>query len=178
MIPTDTLAITSTAARLEFWANSLGIVGFGLTIVGFAVTLRQVRRAKDAATQAAEAATTARDTLIRYDALADFSAALTGMAEIQRLHRAGAWEAVQDRYSDSRHKLIAVRAALAPLTEEHAASLQSAIQQLLSIEKTVSRLRSENRLPEVAKLNALLSREVDSLVVLMTQLRLNSENVK
>jgi hypothetical protein len=89
------------------WAS---IVGIAISVVGFIFTLIGVSRSKRAAIQAAAAARAARDEIRLLDTIVDFSAAITTLEEIKRLHRQNdAWQILPDRYATIRKMLIQLR---------------------------------------------------------------------
>jgi hypothetical protein len=67
------------------------IAGVLIALVGFGLTLRGVRKTKSAAQSAAIAAEVTRNSIRRLDTVVDFSAAITILDEIKRLHRGGQW---------------------------------------------------------------------------------------
>jgi hypothetical protein len=82
------------------WAD---VSGFLIAIVGFAATLWNVSRSKNAAIKAQEAAQAARDSIRRVDTIVDFSTVITLLEDIKRAHRSergacgqqGAWPCSQ-----------------------------------------------------------------------------------
>jgi hypothetical protein len=165
--------VSGSLSVLADWASLLGLLG---TVIGFVVTVIQVRKSRSAADLAALAAKEAKDALVRSNILTDFAAAVSAFAEVQRLHRAGAWQAVLDRYSSTRHQLIAVRTSMSITEEAQLQAIQSAIQQLSEMERSVTRDLANSREPDAAKLNTILSREADELMMVLTSLRLTNEN--
>ncbi len=105
------------------WGDLTSVVGLLLSLVGFAVTIVQVRRAKSAAEQARQAA------------IADLSSAMAVMDEIKRLQRNGIWPLLPDRYSELRRRLIAIRQSHAQLTEEQRESLSVTIDRFAELER-------------------------------------------
>ena len=156
----------------EHWGDIASVVGLIISIVGFIVTIRNVKRSKTAAQRAEEAATQTRDAIIRAETIIDFSAALTIMDEIKRLHRAGAWNYLPDRYSTLRKMLISIRTANITLSVQHQTALQGAIQHFSNIERRIERaLISNSAKPDAAKLNAIVSTQIDKLSEVLTAIR-------
>src|SRR6266849_960441 len=85
------------------------IVGVAISVIGFIVTVWNVRRSKSAAERAEAAANEARSLVRGYQTIADFSAAIAIMEEIKRLHRTGQLDMLLDRYAALRKVLIGVR---------------------------------------------------------------------
>lgn len=80
-----------------------------VTVLGFIVTILTILRAKTAAVSARQAAEATKAQLSRVNTLDEFSSAIAIMDEIKRLHRAGAWELVPDRYSVLRRLLASIQ---------------------------------------------------------------------
>jgi hypothetical protein len=157
------------------WGNPASILGLLVSIVGFGVTIFQVIRSRKAATAAAQAAAEARNALIMFEAVADFSSVIAAMEELRRLHRAGAWPILPDRYSTLRQRLVEVRAAGKPLSEANQVRLQTAIQHLSMMEKHVEKYLAEaSTVPNKAKFNELISNQIDGLTEVLTSLRIEA----
>ena len=82
------------------------IFGLLLTIIGFAITIFGVFRAKGAAQRADEATRNLKSMMLRIDTVADLSAAMAVMDELKRLHRDDDWTLLPERYSTLRRTLI------------------------------------------------------------------------
>lgn len=155
--------------RLGDIASLLGLL---VSVIGFIITILGVYRSKRAAEAAAESAKNVREEISRLDTMLDFSAAITIMEEIKRLHRTGAWQLLPDRYSTLRQKLILIRGVNTNLAEVHLAALQNAIQQFSDMERRIERaLQSETNPPKVAKLNEIVSIQIDKLSEVLTAIR-------
>src|SRR3954451_18288780 len=98
------------------------IAGVAISIIGFIITVVNVRRSKSAAERAEAAANEARLLVRSYETVADFSAAIAIMDEIKRLHRTGQLDMLLDRYAALRKVLIGVR-RLSPMTDESKGTL-------------------------------------------------------
>ena len=76
--------------------NSVGelasVAGVIISLIGFAATLWNVGRSKNAAQKAEEAAIEAQSSARLFDTVADASKALSMMDEVVRLNRAGEWK--------------------------------------------------------------------------------------
>jgi hypothetical protein len=156
------------------WGDLASVADLFLSIFGFALTIFGVWRSKKSAQRAEEAVERMRKVILRSDTIADFSAVLTVMEEIKRLHRVNAWHLLPDRYSLLRRKLVTIRTANAGFSEEHQTALQSAVQHFTSIEQRVERsLASNTAPPNAAKLNQIVSAQIDRLEEVLTTLKAN-----
>ena len=140
--------------NLGDWASVLGVI---IATVGFLVTIIKLLRLKSAVRKV-------REDVLRVETVAEFSAALSVMDEIKRLHRQQAWQILPDRYAHLRKALISIKTSYSDLEEEHKKALQSAIQIFRGIEKQVENaLAKDSASLDVPKLNRLTSIQIDSL---------------
>jgi hypothetical protein len=148
------------------------IIGLLVAIVGFAITLWNVVRSKRAAENAEEAVRRMRELLVQANTIKEFSAALGIMDEIRRLHRAAAWPMLPDRYSALKRSLIAVRAANPTMSERHKTVTQAAITHFTAMERTIeAMLANQSAPPNVARLNQIVSRQLDSLAEVLVEIQ-------
>jgi hypothetical protein len=174
--------MAATGSDLSFWSAALvwisdqkvvdvaSIAGVLISIVGFGVTLHGVRKSKNAAVRAEEAATAMRNSIRLLDTIIDFSAAISLLEEIKRLHRAQAWNALPDRYAALRKLLISVRKGV-DLREDQESMAQGTITNLATIETQVEKAIGANVSPSVHRLNTLLSADLDNLIAVLTDLK-------
>jgi hypothetical protein len=131
-----------------------------------------VKRSKRAAEQAQEAADSVRKDMLRVNTVSEFASVLAEMEEIKTLHRQNCWALLPHRYSTLRRSLIAIRAANPDLSDEQKGALQATIQYLASIERQVeTSLANGGQPPNVPKLNATVSREIDKLQAVLVEIR-------
>ena len=156
------------------WGDVLNVIGVVLSLVGFTVTIWQVIRARKAAMMAEEAALKVRNAIQSFDTVEKFSAAITIMEEMKRLHRIAAWELLPDRYSTLRGLLISIRGASPGLSQEHQAVLLGAIQHSSAIERKIERaIMQKSKPPDAARLNEIVSIQIDKLHEVLASLRQN-----
>ena len=127
--------------------SAASVLGLFATVLGFLITIWNVRRSRTAAEQARAAATTVQRELSRLDAIADVSAAITTMEEIKRLQRQLAWSILPDRYSSLRKHLITIKAAFIGLSDHQRSVLQNAIQHFASIEDHIEKSGGAQTIP-------------------------------
>jgi ribosomal protein S13 len=155
------------------WGGIVNGLGLIVSVVGFAVTIWNVVRTKRASQRAEDAVTTMRQMLNRSDAIMEVSAAITIMEEIKRLHRAGEWKVLLDRYTTLKRLLISIRNPTNHLSDDQMASIQNTIQHFSDIEGKVERAVASgiNDQPKVPKLNEVVSMQIDALAALLTDIR-------
>jgi hypothetical protein len=155
------------------WAD---VSAFFIAIIGFAATLWNVIRSKNAALKAQEAAQAARDSIRLFDTIVDFSTAIAVLEEIKRAHReTGLSAGLPERYAAIRKQLIVLRASSADLSDNHRAVIQDAIANLSTMETYIEKAFANKAELPVAKFNSLLSRDIDKLVDVLTSLKANQE---
>jgi hypothetical protein len=148
------------------------IVGVLIAMVGFAVTIRNVRASKAAAQRAEEAANQARRAIRFFDVVAEISTAIAAMEEIRRLHRDAAWPLLPDRYSALRKSLITIRRSGPSMTRDQQIRIQAAIHYLAYIEREVEVALEQQRPPtQTALWNELASKHVMELHSLLLDMK-------
>ena len=154
------------------WGDVASVVALVITIVGFCLTLYGIYKSKTAAERAEVAASSAKKAIVQIDTIAGISAAITAMEEVKRLHRITAWSVLPDRYADVRKALISVRSSNEQLTQECLAAIQDAIQHFAEIENEVEKaIASGRKEPGQAKLNEIVSLQIDKLIAVKESLR-------
>jgi hypothetical protein len=156
----------------EHWGDIASVVGVGISIVGFIITIINVRRSKNAAQRAEEAALEVRKAISQADVIMELSVVVTTMEEIKRLHRASEWPILLDRYAYLKRTLVSVRSSLMGLSEEYQAFLQSAIQHFSDIERRVERaLAAKGTMPSISALNEIVSKQADNMNEILATIR-------
>jgi ERCC4-type nuclease len=148
----------------EHWGDIASVVGVGISLVGFGITIWGVLRSKKAAQRAEEAAHDVKTQIFRTDTIEDLAAAITTMEEIKRLHRVNnAWPILPDRYSSVRRLLISIRTFSPYISEEQKESLLASVQHFSDMEKKVEKYlaNSEQQPPNAARLNEIVSLQLD-----------------
>ena len=151
------------------WASIVGVL---LTVIGFGITIFSVWKSQSAAEKAQEAVQRVREDILRTDAVAEFSTALSIMDEIKRLQRYDAWPIVPDRYSALRKSLISIKSTCPNMSENHKELVQDAITSLRKIEEKIELESKEKEfIIDVAKYNKILSKQLDSLQEILSQIK-------
>ena len=147
------------------------IAGVAISIVGFVVTVWNVRRSKSAAERAEAAANDARRMIRGYETITDLSAAIAIMEEVKRLHRIGQIEPLLDRYAALRKTLTDVRKLSPSITQPMDQALQNAVTTLFAVEEIVESARAAKMEPDFVQLNQRLSRDIDELYNVFVDLK-------
>lgn len=152
------------------WASIIGLL---VSIVGFILTVWNVRESKAAAVLAREASEAARDEVLRGNAIFDLAKAVTTMEEIKRLQRQGAWLVLPDRYSSVRTALTSIRASKPDLSDDGNAAIQGAVSQFRALEKKVESANASGDYTslKVSTLNDIVSQQIEKLSELQGTLR-------
>src|SRR5579859_3267226 len=143
-----------TPQSLADWASIAGVV---ISIIGFIVTVWGVWKTRSAADRAEAAAKNAVKSIRMFDAVADFSTAVSVMEEIKRLHRQNASEVILDRYASLKKLLITAREMNANLSDEQKGIITGLVNNLSGMERSVESARSKGKNLDVAKLNETVS---------------------
>ncbi len=156
--------------------NNLGdlasLLALLITVVGFFFILKNVLKSKKAAQAAADAAQQVIRNLARTDTVAECSSAISTMDEIKRLHRQGTWSILPDRYAALIKSLITIKTANPDVTDQYKRQIQSAIQILTGLERTIERSLSTNHPPsDVPKLTTLVSAQTQKLQQVLSSIR-------
>ena len=148
------------------------IFGLLTALVGFAVTIYNVRASKSAAVRAERAALDARRAIGFFDAITELSAAIATLEEIRRMHRDGVWRPLPDRYNGLKKSLLGIRSAVPDLSSDHRSRLQQAIRDLAALEAAVENMLEEGspHLP-VARWNTVASGHIMELHELLLELQ-------
>lgn len=148
-----------------------GVAGIIISVVGFIATLIGVAKSKNAATRAAEAAKSTRDSIRMIDAIVDFSATIASLEEIRRLQRQSAWSVLPERYSAIRKLLIAHRHAIGNLSDHQKERIQDAIANFRSIELRLDRAPSGPSQSVAVRINKIVSEQIDELLLILSELK-------
>ena len=156
------------------WGDLASIVGTGLSLIGFMLTIAAVWRSKRAAEGAQRAAEATRTSFAQYDAVADLSAATALMDEIRRLQRLRAWPILPDRYAELRRKLVALKGSAAKLTDEQRQTFQGTVETFADLERRIERAISTSAMPpNPAKLNEIVSTQIDRVQAVLLAVQRN-----
>lgn len=148
------------------------IIGLLVTLIAFVVTLWNVLRSKRAAEKAEQAVQQMRQVLTETNTIGEFSTAVGIMDEIRRLHRAGAWAVLPDRYSTLKRCLIGIRASNPAISDPHKTKIQGAIAHFTGMEQKIEQVLANNSAPpNVARLNKVVSAQLDSLAEVLVEIR-------
>lgn len=150
-----------------------GVVGIVISIVGFVVTITGVIKSTSAAERAEVAAKSASESIRLFDTVVDFTAAISILEEIKRAHRSEQWMLLPDRYSAIRKLLISLRAANNDMSDNQILSLQSALTNLVSIERTVEKALKKKDISVLnpTRFNQIISDDIDKLFTALSELK-------
>ncbi len=157
---------------VHHWGDLASVIGLFVSVFGFGLTIVAVRKAKDAARQASEAANATKRSIMAANALVSFGSAMSIMEEIRRLHRRGAWEILPDRYAALKSALISLRMEHPNLSPAHHTAITRGLTQLRGIEKRVEQALEGNVQPNgVANMNSVLSVEIEKIGEVLVSLK-------
>jgi hypothetical protein len=146
-----------------------------LSVIGFAITLRNVYVSRRAAERAEAASVETREALRLFDTVQELASAVAALEEVKRLQRERAWPTLPERYSALRKSLITIRHSHVALTANQQTRVQAAITFLAEMEKRVERsLDHQQPIEKISRFNELASRHVTELHELLLEIRLQS----
>jgi len=155
------------------WAD---VSGFLIAIFGFGATLVGVRKSKNAAIAAQQAAQATRDSIRLLETIVDFSTAIAVLEDIKRAHReTGISSTLPERYATIRKQLIVLKGSHVKLSDEQLAVIQNAVANLSTMENHIEKALSNKSVLPVAKFNSIISRDIDKLVDVLTALKTDQE---
>jgi hypothetical protein len=157
----------------EQWGNLASVLGLLVGLIGFSLTIWNVVKSKKAAQTAKEAVDEVRERIRAFNTVADLAQAVAILEEIKRLQRARQWRVVLDRYATLRKYIIQIGVQHPLLTPERRSVLTGTTRQLLEIEKGLEKDvdRDDCANTDAAKLNQVISRQVDQVFRVLTELQ-------
>ena len=163
---------------IDLIGDVASVVGLLVTVGGFWLALRQIRKSRSASEQAREAAESVRGQILKMNAIQDINAATKAFEEIRRLHRFKAWDALPDRYTSLKQQLIAIKGRTPNLSDTQKEQIQAAIQQVSNIEREVETAISGSDEPDVNRVNAIISKQIDRLAHLLVEVQNEIERLR
>jgi hypothetical protein len=122
---------------IDLIGDVASIVGLLVTVGGFWLALRQIRKSRSASEQARDVAESVRGQILQMNAIQEINAASKAFEEIRRLHKWKSWDALPDRYTALKQLLISIKERTPNLSDAQKAQIQGAIQQISNLEIAV-----------------------------------------
>lgn len=155
------------------WAD---VSGFVIAVFGFGATLIGVRKSRNAAIAAQQAAQATRDSIRLLETIVDFSTAVAVLEDIKRAHReTGISSTLPERYATIRKQLIVLKASRVKLSDDQLVVIQNAVANLSTMEEHIEKALANKSGFPVAKYNSVISRDIDRLVDVLTALKSDQE---
>jgi len=165
MLNSYRLIAENSARDLANAGDVASIIGLSIVVIGFAITIFTLWRTKRVVIKV-------REDIAWTDTVQELAAVQAAMEEIKRLHRTKSWELLPERYSALRKSLISIRGANPDLSDGHKMILQKGIQHFAGLERQVERsIMTGEELPNVAKLNNIVSNQLDSIQEVLVEIR-------
>ena len=158
------LEVNQVGNLADFATLLLIFVGFWRSIWAINKSRTAAEASKVAAEQAEKAAVLARDAVLTFDAIVDFSSVISVLEEIKRAHRHGHNIGLPERYASTRKLLIAIKSANPDLVRLHGQRLQVVITNLADMEKSVEKMIETNQNLKATRFNSIIMDDIDSLV--------------
>ena len=151
------------------WANRTTIVGFFISIVGFAITIQQVMKAKSLTQEVNVAVGGVKDRLGLRAAGEQFQSVLFELDELKILHRKDVVELLPQRYTSIKRKLGSIKQN-EKLTNAQQLQVQRAITALTDVENRIERSLSGQTQFEAHEFNQVTTQQADKLHAIFTKL--------
>jgi hypothetical protein len=154
------------------WGDIVTSVGTILTIGGLIWTIVNTTRAKKSAESARDAAIDAKNEITKRDTFDHLVQAIALIEEIKGFQRNNIWASMPEKYSGLRKLLIEIRDTYPNITIEQRTALIGTIYQVTQAENKVESY-NDGQITEIrfSKVNSVLSKELDTLIGLMNQIR-------
>jgi hypothetical protein len=155
--------------------DAMSVFGTAITVLGFAVTIWQVRLATTAAQAAKKAAADALDGVRRFDLVVEFSGLVAVLEEVRRLQRDRVWKALPERYSQARRLLVSARQIAKDLSDEQRERIQQAVVNFRDMEVLLQKADGDDQKIPRDKMNQRLLEDIDEIIAIFQSLRLRPE---
>lgn len=155
--------------KLADYASLLGVM---ISLVGFGVTIVNLKVAKSAAKRAEIAANAAQQSIRLFDTVADASRVVSMLDEAKRLNRAKEWKVLLDRLADIKKVLIAINIENKFLNDAQTKSIQSSITQLTTMENTLEKSIANSAEPEdPVQIAKIISKQIQKIHTVLIELK-------
>lgn len=145
-----------------------GVLGFIVTVVGFCVTIWNVRKSRLVAEEI-------RSRIYHIDTVVELGSVLTSLEEVKNLMRNQIYAHVPHRLSGVRTKLVSIRAQSSSLADADKSLIQGAITYLANFEKKIDRLIENGSKPtNWSRDNAIVTEHIDKMAALLMRLKVEN----
>ncbi|MBO9526385.1 MAG: hypothetical protein J7517_09695 [Sphingobium yanoikuyae] len=110
-------------AGYGFW---LGVAGFAVSLIGFCVTIYQLRKTRSAADAAKQEAIRIEKTLLKYELANETVKGMAALDTARKYVRSDLWMHVTDSYETVRNALLALKSEFEELTENQNQQIDNA----------------------------------------------------
>ncbi|WP_222288198.1 hypothetical protein [Rhizobium leguminosarum] len=149
----------------------LGLLGIILSLVGFGVSLVQIRKTKNAAESARDAATLATESVRKLDSVISFATVSKALSEMKDTLIKEDYELLAGLFDKARKALIDARENHPGLTDDQRRSIQKALSFLKSLEIDVRTLDNATLKQQHAKFVKTLLEISDNVTTILIKTR-------
>ncbi len=147
------------------------IIGLLVAVIGFLITIYNVRKSRSAAQEASDRARGIGKTVFVIDKLSEIERYLNLAEDIKEMNLQG--QAPLRLYINIRQSLYDFRASMHDMNNDHKAAIQSFITTLTKCENKISSDRSKGTDTDFVKINKQISENIDSMRIVTSELRSN-----
>ncbi len=148
------------------------VLGLALTIIGFCITIYNVKKSRKAAQDAADKTQKISDTIFRVDKLLEIEKTLNLIEDIKRMNSTGEILICSQFYSTARKSLITFREYFVDMNDSEQSVIQEFITSLSRCETLVDKAKMDETPLNFAKINGQLNSSMDSMTKLLAKLKL------
>jgi hypothetical protein len=145
--------------------------GWGIAIVGFSLTLWQLRQTQSSADAAKRAAKGVEDAVHKYDTITEIANADAALNSCVDHHRNREWPAVHDQYARVKRAYTNIGAMHSGLTPEQADLLKADFEQISTMDNEVERHLAGEKPPDIATFNIIIFKHLDDLSAVSAAIR-------
>jgi len=159
--------------RIYHVGDLASIIGLLTALVGFAITIRNVSRSRDAASRAEEAAKSAVQSVKGIEAIEGLTNAMALLEEIARLNRAGEWKVILDRHEAFRKLIIEIKSEKNNMEEDYLSDLQSSFQHSRNMSNKIEVFIDERPTDKIGvpQMNKIISGQMEKLGEILVHVR-------
>lgn len=169
----NSVGIDESVGKMSVRVTSdwLGLLGIILSLVGFGVSLTQIRKTKNAAESARDAATLATESVRKLDSVISFATVSKALSEMKDTLIKEDYVLLAGLFDKARKALIDARENHPGLTDDQRRSIQKALSFLKSLEIDVRTLDSSTLKQQHAKFVKTLLEISDNVTTILIKTR-------
>jgi hypothetical protein len=151
--------------------DAVGVLGLIITIVGFILTIINIKRTKKIAVEARNAADKAVGAVNLYNELSDISSAISGMEEIIRKIHDGNFESIINNIMDVKKRLVSIKSSGNNINEDQRKLIQKTLSGLSNFSEQITNAKRNKEEVKVEGVNKKMMNHMDVLVNILVTMK-------